>query len=94
MAQDSLKRIQLKQFWHTFQQRMDIVNRHLAVNCVRLLDIQRDDKVLEVGFGTGNGLAAAYRCVKGNLNEKKKKAAIIGVSVERRIFLINLKAAF
>ena len=47
---------------------MDIVNRHLAVNCVRLLEIKRDDKILEVGFGTGNGLEAAYRCVKGTLN--------------------------
>ena len=44
---------------------MEKVNKHLAVNCVRLLDIQPDDKVLEVGFGTGIGLEASYQYVKG-----------------------------
>ena len=46
---------------------MNRVNKHLAVNCVRLLDIQPDDTVLEVGFGTGIGLEAAYNYVKGSI---------------------------
>ncbi len=48
---------------------MERENRFDVENCVRLLDIQPDDHVLEVGFGPGLGLQLAYNYIRGTVNE-------------------------
>ena len=40
-------------------------NSFLELNAVKLLEVQPDQKILEVGFGPGVGIRAAYDIVKG-----------------------------
>ena len=42
-------------------------NQPLEENAAKLCGIKPDDKVLEVGFGPGLGLKAAYQYIKGGL---------------------------
>ncbi len=40
-------------------------NENLELGAVKLLDVQPDHKILEVGFGPGVGIRAAYDKVRG-----------------------------
>ncbi|GFO13162.1 uncharacterized protein PoB_003966700 [Plakobranchus ocellatus] len=44
--------------------KQDSLSRILETNAVKLCKLKPDHKVLEVGFGSGNGLQAAYSVVK------------------------------
>lgn len=47
------------------QKTLEFSNRLMEIQTVELCQIKPDHKVLEVGFGPGVGLQAAYRYIKG-----------------------------
>ena len=50
----------------TFQRRLKEGNRDVELTAVKLSEIEPHHTVLEVGFGPGIGVRAAYDCIKGN----------------------------